>query len=765
MPATDFDISVRELAEFVHQTGDLGGESQFRRTNRAVDGIKGHKRLQQSRGKDYAAEVSVERVFTESGVNLRVLGRVDGLIEGLDPLVEEIKTVESRWSREADPVHFAQLRLYAGILALDKNWTHAELHLTYLDLETEETTIFREEASREKLLAFLDETLKEWFAWLLPYVEWLRQRDESIALAPFPFGKFRAGQRDLAKSVYRSVRDKKVLFVEAPTGMGKTLATLFPTIKSLPLAGEGKVFYVTAKTPGRLAAEEAMERLRKSGLHIRSLSLTAKRKICFTESPVGCDPRICPFTKGYYDRVKPAMRELLEVERLDKEILVQVAQKHQVCPFELSLDVSAWVDVVIGDYNYVFDPTVALQRYFSEGKPRHIVLVDEAHNLVDRGREMYSASLEVDDLTVDKDAPGGKGAGSARTSLARARRALQDVLETPGETVIPARPYHDGAVAYRELPDGLLESLKTAARAIEAYLVAQPPGDQLAPWLEPWFALQRFSRTAELFDDSYRTIAEPADQRLTLFCLDPSKRLAETLSGLRSTVFFSATLSPLDYFVDVLGGTEKTARERYDSPFQADQMTLRIAPLDVSFQGRERTLATVAQTVERHVRRAPGNHLIFCPSLSYLEQLKGKLLALGLDCHAQNPIMNEVERGEYLVKFTEGRNSVGLAVMGGIFSEGIDLPGDQLIGVTVIGVGLPGLSIERDLLVAYYDGKERSGFDYAYRYPGMQRVLQAVGRLIRSEEDRGAALLIDRRFFESRYEALFPPWWHWQREA
>jgi Rad3-related DNA helicase len=266
-------------------------------------------------------------------------------------------------------------------------------------------------------------------------------------------------------------------------------------------------------------------------------------------------------------------------------------------------------------------------------------------------------------------------------------------------------------------------------------------------------------RTSELFDESYRTVIDPEIQRVTLFCLDPSKRLAQTLKGLRSSVFFSATLTPIDYFAEVLGGSVKDRKERYASPFDPGQMKLRIAPLDVSFQGRDQSLDAVAETVRDHVTQAPGNHLIFCPSLSYLEKLHGKLTALGIICHPQKPSMNESERAEFLGKFTSGETSIGLAVMGGIFAEGIDLPGNQLIGVAVIGVGLPGLSLERDLLMAYYNREDRSGFDYAYRYPGMQRVLQAVGRLIRSEEDQGVALLVDRRFLETRYEQLFPLWW------
>jgi DNA excision repair protein ERCC-2 len=758
MNPLEYDISVRELAEFVHRRGDLGGET-FRRSNRALEGIKGHKRIQQSRGSDYRPEVPVERSFVKGEVGLRVTGRVDGIVDGLTPLVEEIKTVEPGWSRQADPVHWAQLRIYAGILALERAWARASLQLTYLELNTHEVFLFREETSREVLIDFLNETVDEWFSWLIPHVEWTRQRNASTEKAPFPFTNFRAGQRELARTVYRAVQNKLNLFVEAPTGMGKTLATLYPAIKALPLIADGKVFYVTAKTPGRLAAQDALQKLRDTGVQVRSISLTAKAKICFASDASGCDAATCPFRKGYYDRYKPAMRELLATQRLDSDNISIVARKHQVCPFELSLDVSNWVDVIIGDYNYVFDPIVMLQRYFGEGRAKHVVLIDEAHNLLDRSREMYSASLAADDLSVGTGTREGKTAGKARRALGAARDRLQALMKSASTGVPQAKPYHRGAFAAEAVPEAFIETLRALDGAIEAFLVEQSSRETALLWLEPYFAVHRFLQVSEAFDETYRMIIDPGNQSVALFCVDPSKRLAQTLKGLRTTVFFSATLSPLDYFIDLLGGSAESANGCYASPFRSDQMTVRVAPLNISFQERGRSMDSVVEAIRRHLRENPGNNLIYCPSFAYLDQLHQKLTAFGISSFAQRVGMPESERESFLAKFTNGTGSVGLAVMGGIFAEGIDLPGEQLVGVTVIGVGLPGLSIERDLLVTYFDQNERPGFDYAYRFPGMQRVLQAVGRLIRSEDDQGAALLIDRRFLEPRYESLFPNWW------
>ena len=757
MDVIESDISVRELAEFVHRTGNLGGQSGFQRSNRALEGIKGHKRIQQSRGSDYRSEVPVEQSFHQGGITLRVVGRLDGMVEGLTPLVEEIKTVEKGWSKMADPVHLAQLRLYAGMLCVKNGWTQVSLLLTYLDLDTEEITYFREEVSAAQLILFLNQTVDEWFSWLIPYIEWQQKRNASIETTPFPFSNFRSGQRDLAKAVYRAVQNRTNLFVEAPTGMGKTLATLYPSVKAFPLLGDGKIFYVTAKTPGRIAADDALQRLRSSGLCVRSVSLTAKAKICFAEATVGCDPSTCPYTKGYFDRYKPAMRELLETQRLDRDNISEMAKKHQVCPFELSLDVSKWVDVIIGDYNYVFDPTVSLQRYFSEGKPRHVVLIDEAHNLVDRSREMYSASLTLDQLAPKAQECGPSGPASR--ALPHALKELSKLLQSAPTLIPPPKAYHQGAFAAETVPESLLEALKAAAMALEGYLVDQSSREATLPWLETYFAIHSFLQTGDVFDSTYRTIIDPQNRKVTLFCIDPSKRLAQSLKGLRAAVFFSATLSPLEYFGDVLGGSPDSRKVSFPSPFRSDQMSVRISPLNISFQARDKSMEAVAQAVKLHLAGHPGNHLIYCPSLSYLDQLHRKLIGLGIAVFAQRSSMAEIDREAFLAKFTKEKESVGLAVMGGIFAEGIDLPGDQLVGVTIIGVGLPGLSIERDLLTAYFNQMGKSGFDYAYRYPGMQRVLQAVGRLIRTEDDEGAALLIDQRFLEPRYEELFPTWW------
>ncbi len=761
---TEFQTSVRDLVDFVHRKGSLGGDGLFRSSNRAVEGTRGHRRIQQSRGDAYQAEVSVEHREERQGIRLVLTGRVDGVISSAAPaIVEEIKTVGREWSGRPDPLHLAQLRTYGAILARQNAWPEVDLHLTYLDLETGLETLIRDVEPAESLAGFLDESLHEWLSWLRPRVEWLKIRDASLAKLPFPFGSFRGGQRDLARAVYRSIRDGRSLFVEAPTGLGKTLATLYPAVKSLPLLGPGQVFYVTAKTPGRIAASAAIGQLRSTGAMLRSIMLTAKAKICFAEKPSGCDLRTCPYAIGYYDRIKPAVRELLERGHLDRTAIEETARKHQVCPFELSLDASVWTDLVVGDFNYVFDPTARLQRHFAEGPPRHVVLIDEAHNLVDRSRDMHSAALVAGDLETGSGAAKGKGAAKARRALAAARQSLEDFLHSadPSSSVVPPRAYHDGAAAYADAPEEVITALREAARAIEAFLAALRPGTDLSGWLEPWFAICAFLRASDFFDGTCRTIVSPADGRLAIFCADPAERLRESLKGLRSAVFFSATLSPMEYFRHLLGGGADDGEAAFDSPFRADQMKLAVVPLDVTFKGRAGSLPLVCDAVSTHILSHPGNHLVFCPSLAYLAQLETELSKRfpGRTIFTQKATMDESEREAFLSRYAPGAECTGLAVLGGIFAEGVDLPGDRLVGVTVIGVGLPRLSIERDVLQRHFEAERGEGFDYAYRYPGMQRVLQAVGRLIRSESDSGSALLIDQRFQEPRYRCLFPKWW------
>jgi DNA excision repair protein ERCC-2 len=437
-----------------------------------------------------------------------------------------------------------------------------------------------------------------------------------------------------------------------------------------------------------------------------------------------------------------------------------IARKHMVCPFELSLDASSWCDIVIGDFNHAFDPSARLQRHFAEGGSRHVILIDEAHNLVDRSRDMHSSTLSPENLEVRPGAFRAKGAAKVRRALESARALLVEAVRMPASNYLPARDYHDGSV-FLEIPKDLLSACRDAARALEGLLASLKPGTDLGGWIEPWFALNDWLRAAEEFDDTCRLITRPQEKSATVFCADPSSRLRGDLRALRCAVFFSATLSPMDYFRDLLGGDAGDDSAVFDSPFAPDQMRLRILAADITYKNRATSLDAVANAVAEHVQSVPGNHLVFCPSMAYLDDLSAKLQALLPEefLMTQTSGMPDAERSAFLDSFQPESRRTALAVLGGIFSEGIDLPGDRLVGVTVIGTGLPRLSLERDILLAHFEEKKGSGFDYAYRFPGMHRVLQAAGRLIRTETDKGSALLVDQRFLEPRHQILFPSWW------
>ena len=582
---------MRELVAFVHRTGGLAGTGAFRASDRALEGGRAHRRVQGRRTGDYEAEVTVEWKAIRGSVDLTLSGRIDGLrAKDSPPVVEEIKSVDQFWDGVADPLHLAQLKIYAAILAIQRDWAEVELHLTYLNLETDGETVLPFRLTRAELEEFFESTLGVWFDWLKVEARWISLRNTSLEKLEFPFEGFRGGQRELARRVYRAIRDRRNLFAEAPTGLGKTIATLFPAVKALPLLGDGKVFFLTAKTPGRIAAAEALGHLRRAGARLRSLTLTAKNRICFTENPAGCDPRVCPYAISYHDRIRPALRELLEHETLDREIVESVARKHTVCPFELSLDASSWCDIVIGDFNHAFDPSARLQRHFAEGGGRHVILVDEAHNLVDRSRDMHSATISPENLEVRPGAVRAKGALKVRRALEKARASLIEAVGMPSPDLLPARDYHDGSV-FLEMPKDLLPTCRDAARALEGLLASLKPGTDLGGWIEPWFALNDWLRAAEAFDDACRFLIHPQEQSATVYCADPSSRLRADLKTLRCAVFFSATLSPMDYFHELLGGTEEDALAVFDSPFKPDQMRLRILAADLTYKGRAASLA------------------------------------------------------------------------------------------------------------------------------------------------------------------------------
>jgi DNA excision repair protein ERCC-2 len=791
-----FSVQVRELIEFSLRTGDLGGGGEFVGSNRALEGVRGHNRVQRSRPSGYEKEITVQRDIETEEFTLRIRGRIDGLLTGPDEvLLEEIKTVSGAWDGMADPLHWAQAKFYGFMYADDRSLNSVSVQLTYLNLETEGLKEFRNVFSHAQLSSFFQETTAIYLDWILEHFHWCHQRDQSIKSLPFPFSPYRKGQREMAVKAYKTITRGGNLFIEAPTGIGKTISVIFPAVKALGEGGLERFFYLTARTIGRSVAETAFANLREAGLQIRTVSLTAKEKLCMRDGHA-CEVTTCPLAQGYYDRCKPAIRAGLNRQTITRAVLEELAREYQVCPFELSLDISLWVDAVICDYNYVFDPKVYLRRHFAEEPVNYAFLVDEAHNLVDRAREMFSAELSIKELTDVKRA--------TRSALPRFARALTKLiseikklkggaeseaheLDSPGadmdlfstKKMTPLNPSTSGGVIRREggrtattfkqFPQDLTPPLERTIEIAEEWLTQNQPTEFRDGLLQIYFQLYAFQRTAELYDERFVTLVEQGElERIKLFCLDPSALLQKALARGRSAILFSATLSPIDYFRELLGGKEEDPVLQLNSPFVPEHLAVLVHDqVRTDFKSRGQTLEEVAQAIATLVRERSGNYLVYFPSFQYLNAVVEQFqqLQTSIPILVQRPGMSEFEREAFLAMFSveQGRTLVGFAVLGGIFGEGIDLIGDRLIGAIVVGTGLPQLSVERGMIQDYFQRKEGRGFDYAYTFPGMNRVLQATGRVIRSEKDRGVVMLIDARFAESRYRRLFPKWWIPQR--
>jgi DNA excision repair protein ERCC-2 len=781
-----YTVPVRELVEFVLRRGDLAVERQFVGSDRALAGIRGHQKLQRSRPPDYQTEVSVEEEIDAGEFILRIRGRIDGVLPGKDEhetVLEEIKTIMGSSNRVANPLHWAQAKIYGSIYARRLGITQLTLLLTYLYLETDAVTEFRESFRVEDLSVFFASTTEVYVAWLRAQHRWEQERNRSILDLGFPFPSYRPGQRELAVVAYRTVANGGRSFLAAPTGIGKTLSVLFPAVKAL---GEGRlehIFYLTARTVGRTIAEKAVSDLRHSGLKLRSVTLTAKEKVCVREGRP-CDALTCPLALGYYDRLRSALTEALGLEEITRAALEAVGQKHQVCPFELSLDTAVWADLVICDYNYVFDPQAYLRRFFEEESGDYAFLVDEAHNLVDRARDMFSADLDGREIQEIQRAVKSAAPRCAR-ALNKLHKALREYADPetwyPDDSDEPdpaleldlfpthTSPPKQGTPPPRRceaIPPELINPLDNALLEAEKWLVRNQPAEFRESLLALYFRMRAFRRTAEMYDDHFATLLDeggPAT-KIRLFCMDPSALLREAMNRGKATVFFSATLTPIDYYRHLLGGAAEDRVVQLGSPFPPENLSVLIHDrIDTSFKKRTHSIPDVVAAIATLVWGRRGNYLVYFPSYQYLSDVLNVFQAdhPSIRLVAQSPGMTELERDAFLAAFTVEHEEtlLGFAVLGGVFGEGIDLVGERLIGAIIVSVGLPQLCEERNVIRDHFELQNGSGFEYAYTFPGMNRVLQAIGRVIRSETDRGIVLLIDSRFAEPRYRQLFPPWW------
>ena len=758
-------ISVRNLVEFILRSGDLDNSRGSSGDKEAM--LKGgrlHRKIQRSMKGNYQAEVSLKRESEYEDVIIQVEGRADGIFtEDGEFWIDEIKgTYGNLQAMEVPvPVHRAQAMCYGWIYGEKEGLSQIGIQMTYSHLDTEDTRRFREIFSMEELKNWYQKLLDDYHKWISCSLSWKKERNASMKDLQFPF-PYREGQREIVSGVYHTVSSKKTLFVQASTGVGKTMSAIFPSVRAI---GEGKgetLFYLTAKTITGTVAWEAFHTLRENGLKFKVTAITAKEKLCFLDSPE-CTPEKCPYAKGHFDRVNDAVYELWTTEEVySREVIRAHAEKWQVCPFEMCLDLSVWVDGVICDYNYAFDPNVHLKRFFGENiSGDYIFLIDEAHNLVERGREMYSAEISRQTLFTLR-----KKIRKHFPKLARALdKASRQMLELEEDLKASQNPYQ-----VLSNPGVLPVTFLTISGELEEILEEKNLEEELRKEiLEFYFVVRDFLNVSELVDENYVVYTEcfgENDFRLRLFCVNPAANLSEYLKKGRSAVFFSATLFPMLYYRELLT-TETDAYGIYvQSPFSAKNRRILIGS-DVSSRYTRRNhteYRKIAEYISRCVWQRQGNYMVFFPSYRLMEDVyqvyEEEFSVDWVRCIRQNSDMTEREREEFLEEFQSREGTlVGFCVLGGIFSEGVDLTGESLIGAIIVGTGLPQIGSEREILKEYYDRKKQSGFDYAYRYPGMNKVLQAAGRVIRTKEDRGVILLLDDRFLGRDYGEIFPREW------
>jgi len=751
-------ISVRNLVEFILRSGDI--DSGFCGLNRAAEGTRIHRNLQKSRKGNYKSEISVrQNIDFGDDFTLVIEGRIDGVLETDGQFcIEEIKSVTdpvNSIEENQNPLHWAQLTCYAYIFSAKENLSSVDLRLIYCEVETEKIKEFTRHCTFTEMESFFNDLIEKYEPWARFSYNWILKRNDSLKSLVFPFQNYRAGQRELAVSVYKSIKNKGKLFAKAPTGIGKTISTLFPALKAMGEEHTSRIFYLTARTTNRTVAEEALSLLKKQNLHLKYISLTAKEKICFKEKS-SCTPQYCQYACGHYTRINNAIWDVIQnIDELKRAVIEEFALKHQVCPFEFSLDLSLFCDCIIGDYNYVFDPQVYLKRFFSDNGGDYTFLIDEAHNLVDRSREMFSAQIQRSAFKQIRNIFKTTHAGVYKQA-GRVSNRINALGKMTGENEL---------YTSKEIDTKLCLVLKAFIEECEQFLKINR-GSENDDLLQLYFDVLAFIRTSELFDSHYLFLVQKLEGNILvkLFCVDPSFMMSETLKRGRSAIFFSATLSPLPYYREILGGSPEDALISLPSPFDVNNRCFLVAT-DVStkYQNREKSYSILAEYLGHVVNSKKGNYLAYFSSYKYMLNVYDlfKEQNPGIKTIIQTAMMSEPQRDQFLENFkAEPQETLlGFCVLGGVFSEGIDLKSDRLIGTIIVGVGLPQICFERDIIRDYFQENKNCGYEYAYLYPGMNKVMQAAGRVIRSEKDRGVILLIDDRYSNFQYRNLFPAEW------
>ncbi len=772
----EIKISVRNLVEFIMCSGDLDNTKTRNEADAMQAGSRIHRKLQKQMGANYTAEVSLSITIPvkrdDIDFDLTIEGRADGIItnqiirdefavldfkEEENPpeiIIDEIKGVYMELSHMTAPVgvHRAQAMCYAYIYASKYGHERIGIRMTYCNLETENLRYFEENFSYEELSSWFWQLIQEYAKWAAWQIKWMEKRNLAIKALEFPF-PYREGQKELVTGVYKTILRKKKLFLEAPTGVGKTISTIFPSVKALGESICEKIFYLTAKTITRTVAEDTFRLLGTCGLQLKTVTITAKEKVCFLDKP-DCNPGSCPRARGHFDRVNDAVYDLLISENdISRDHIMAYAEKYCVCPFEMGLDATLWADAVICDYNYIFDPNVFLRRFFMNDKQSdYVFLIDEAHNLVDRAREMYSAVLYKDDFLMIKRLIKDKG------------NKLSKLIEGCNNDLLKLKRDCDEFEVI-DNADGFVMHLISLMAEYEIFLKEGFIPEGKEEFLKLYLDIRHFLSMYDLRDDNYTIYTDYEEDkfRIKLQCMDPSRNLQNCMEKGRSAVLFSATLLPINYYMEQLGGAKDDYAVYAPSSFLPENRLIMIGN-DVSTKysrRNEKEYRKILNYIKDFTGAKTGNYMVFFPSYQLLQEIEALAEGELEGVVAQSSSMTEAEKELFLEEFVENpvNSRIGFCVMGGIFSEGIDLKNNRLIGAVIVGTGLPMVCNERELFRGYFDERKNAGFDYAYLFSGMNKVLQSAGRVIRTKEDRGSILLLDERFTQKQYYNLFPREW------
>lgn len=751
-------ISVRSLVELIMKKGSI--DNRFVGNIKAIEGIRGHQKVQKSYGDEYTCEVSIKHTFYFDEIEIEVEGRMDGLlIENNKTIIDEIKTTTKDLlliDENTNPLHWAQVKCYGYMYCIHNDLDNIDLQVTYYNIENKSTRILRKKFKICELEEFFFTLINEYKSWASMEKKWMEIRNESIKNLKFPFEEYRQGQREFAVRVYKSIVDSKKCFAMAPTGTGKTVSTLFPAIKAMGEEKTSKIFYLTAKNITREVANDTISLMKKQKLNLRSITITAKEKIC-KMSEVNCNPDYCPYAKGYFDKINNALKEILnKYDDFSRKNIDEMSEVYKLCPFELCLDLTMFSDIIICDYNYIFDPRVYLKRYFDVKKTDFTFLVDEAHNLLDRSRNMYSAEINQGTFIKMKKIIGKKD----KRLLNLIKEIEIYFLEKSKVLDVMKEKY----LVENELPKVLLELFNALIKFMDEYLSRS--NEENSDLLDLYFEVNKFISISNFYDNNYKTIYsdELLGINIKLFCANPSDLIVEKINKSKSTTIFSATLTPLNYYKEIYGSEGEDFIINLKSPFDVKNRLLMIGDnISTTYDKRKDTAEDIVEYIKACVECKNGNYMVFFPSYKYMElvyeKIRDKYSDLNIIIQENN--MSEEEKEEFLALFNndDKETYVGFCVLGSHFSEGIDLTEDKLIGVIVVGVGMPQINIERDIIKEQLN-ENNKGFDYAYVYPGMIKVLQAVGRCIRTSKDRGVILLLDNRYSTYRYKSLFPREWN-----